>query len=114
MNTSVDIGSLKFNVEIVLLEEINGDGVLIELLKKIEKNNSRDSIEEDMCRLIMLSFMKSSIERQKRIAEVLLILDQLVDEDRKDSIRLIMINLAEQLLSNTKGMEEIKQVLKEW
>lgn len=102
--SSLDLGALRYKVETVSLNEIDGDEIYIELRKKSE--NGYTFTDEELCKLIMLPFLKCSVERSDRAIEALEITNHFSDEEQKATIRSLMLKMADKF-----EFDDIKRVL---
>ncbi|NRF95566.1 hypothetical protein HQN89_32530 [Paenibacillus frigoriresistens] len=106
----VDFGAVRYEVQVLQLGTIDGDLILAELMEKVEQKIELK--DEDLCRLMMLPFMRTSGERSRRAKEAMRVLDHLVDQEKKDTISSLMVTMARELLTDSK-FDEVLEVLSE-
>ncbi|MGO4272493.1 hypothetical protein AB4Z22_22080 [Paenibacillus sp. TAF58] len=106
-----DFGAVRYEVQMVQLGTIDGDVILAELMEKVEQKIKLK--DEDLCRLMMLPCMRTSIERVRRAEETVQILKHIDDEEKKRVLRSLIIKLTRKLLTDCKIIDGVVQVLEE-
>jgi hypothetical protein len=109
VNDMVNIGSLIYQPQRVMMGDYDGNAVYAELIKKFESNN--DITDEDMLKLIFLPLMKHSIDIGELAAQSVKIAKLIPDTMKRNACVAAAYVLGSKFL-NEEGLKKLKEAIK--
>jgi hypothetical protein len=107
--TSLDCGSIKYEVDAFYLAGLDGDARYDELSKKIEAGEKL--AKQDLMSIVFLPLMKNSVGRDTRLEQSVNLSRKLKDTSEKCQIQAMVLLLAEKFIADKEKLEKLKGVL---
>jgi hypothetical protein len=109
IDDSINIGSLVYQPQRVMMEDYDGNAIYTELIRKIE--SSDEIADEDMLKLIFLPVMKHSIDRGELAAKSVQLAKQIPDTVKRNACVAAAYVFGSKYL-NEVGLIKMKEALK--
>jgi hypothetical protein len=107
--TSLDCGSIKYEVDAFYLAGLDGDAKYEELRKKIEAGEKL--AKQDLMSIVFLPLMKNSVDRDTRLEQSVNLSRELKDTSEKCQIQAMVLLLADKFIADKEKIEKLKEVL---
>jgi hypothetical protein len=107
--TSLDCGSIKYEVDAFYLAGLDGDAKYEELCKKIAAGEKL--AKQDLMSIVFLPLMKNSVDMETRIEQSVNLSKEIKDTSKQIKIQAIIDLLAEKFIADKEKLRKFREVL---
>jgi len=107
--TTVDAGSIQYNVDTFYMSKLDGDKAYAELRAKVEEGEPLT--KQELMSIVFLPLMKNSVDKSTRIEQAITLSRELRRRNEQLQIQAMLGMLAEKFITDNQELQRLKEMM---